>query len=153
MLIFKFLVEEGTTGIPVGKPVIIVVEKKEDIAKFADYVPSEAAPAAATASTSIKQETPGPQPDVVLALPALSPTMETGKIVSWTKKEGDLIAPGDAIAEIETDKATITFESTDDGYIAKVMVEAGSSVKVLPLFTLIDNPGWLSYRCRCVQEG
>lgn len=128
------MVEEGTTGIPVGKPVIIVVERKEDIAKFADYVP-DAAPAVTTSSQPV--ETPSApkksghlQPDIVLALPALSPTMETGKISSWTKKVGDLIAPGDAIADIETDKATVTFESTDDGYIAKILVEAGNSAKV-----------------------
>lgn len=127
--------EEGTSGIPVGKPVIIVVERKEDIPKFADYTPEEeATPAEVTTSCSVQNQAPkksaGPQPDIILGLPALSPTMEIGKIVSWTKGVGDQISPGDALAEIETDKTTVTFESTDDGYIAKILVEAGNSTKV-----------------------
>ncbi|CAF0871729.1 unnamed protein product [Rotaria sordida] len=59
-------------------------------------------------------------------LPALSPTMETGVIRSWSKKEGEKIAEGDILAEIETDKATLGFESGDEGYLAKIIVPAGS---------------------------
>lgn len=61
-----------------------------------------------------------------LPMPALSPTMESGNIASWEKAVGDEIAAGDALAEIETDKATVTFESTDDGYLAAILVEAGA---------------------------
>ncbi|CAF1513299.1 unnamed protein product [Adineta ricciae] len=61
-----------------------------------------------------------------IALPALSPTMETGTLRSWSKNEGDKIAEGDILAEIETDKATLGFESGDEGYLAKILIPAGS---------------------------
>jgi pyruvate/2-oxoglutarate dehydrogenase complex dihydrolipoamide acyltransferase (E2) component len=54
-------------------------------------------------------------------MPALSPTMTEGKIVKWNVKEGDLVDVGDTICEVETDKATVAFESNDKGYIAKVL--------------------------------
>lgn len=60
-------------------------------------------------------------------MPKLSPTMETGTIQEWTKKEGEEIAAGDVIAEIETDKATRSFEYNDDGYLAKVYLEEGAA--------------------------
>jgi biotin carboxyl carrier protein len=61
-----------------------------------------------------------------LQMPALSPTMEQGNIVSWQVKEGDEIAPGTVLAEIETDKATLAFENQDEGFIAKILAPAGS---------------------------
>jgi len=64
-------------------------------------------------------------------MPALSPTMNEGNIVSWKKKEGDFVKAGDQLAEIETDKATVSFDSTEEGYIAKILLPAGSKkVKV-----------------------
>ena len=67
----------------------------------------------------------------VIAMPALSPTMETGTIARWVASEGDEVAAGDVICEIETDKATVDFESVDDFYLAKILVEAGAGeVKV-----------------------
>ena len=61
--------------------------------------------------------------------------METGSIVSWEKQEGDEIAEGDLLAEIETDKATVGFESSENGYLAKIILPAGS--KDVPLGTLV----------------
>lgn len=55
-------------------------------------------------------------------MPALSPTMSSGTIVKWLKKEGDEIQPGDAIAEIQTDKAVMTFEMEDEVVLAKILV-------------------------------
>eukprot|EP00304_Pavlova_gyrans_P007531 CAMPEP_0206041660 /NCGR_PEP_ID=MMETSP1466-20131121/6097_1 /ASSEMBLY_ACC=CAM_ASM_001126 /TAXON_ID=44452 /ORGANISM="Pavlova gyrans, Strain CCMP608" /LENGTH=98 /DNA_ID=CAMNT_0053416363 /DNA_START=147 /DNA_END=439 /DNA_ORIENTATION=+ len=60
-------------------------------------------------------------------MPALSPTMESGNIVSWLKAEGESIGAGDTIAQVETDKATVDFEVQDDGIVAKLLVPAGSS--------------------------
>lgn len=57
-----------------------------------------------------------------VAMPSLSPTMENGTIVKWLKKEGDSIEPGDAVAEIQTDKAVMTFEMEDEGILAKILV-------------------------------
>jgi len=63
-------------------------------------------------------------------MPALSPTMEAGKIAQWNKKEGDKIELGDSIADIETDKATLSFDSTDEGILAKILVKPGESISV-----------------------
>ncbi|XP_069018855.1 pyruvate dehydrogenase protein X component, mitochondrial isoform X1 [Embiotoca jacksoni] len=68
-------------------------------------------------------------------MPALSPTMEQGNIVKWLKKEGEEVAAGDALCEIETDKAVVTMESNDDGILAKILMEEGSHN--VPLGTLI----------------
>ncbi|MEX0808111.1 MAG: pyruvate dehydrogenase complex E1 component subunit beta [Dongiaceae bacterium] len=59
-------------------------------------------------------------------MPALSPTMTEGKLSSWLKKEGDKVAAGDILAEIETDKATMELEAVDEGTLAKILIEAGT---------------------------
>lgn len=61
-----------------------------------------------------------------ILMPALSPTMEEGNLAKWLKKEGDKVAPGDVIAEIETDKATMEVEAIDEGVIGKILVEEGA---------------------------
>ena len=63
---------------------------------------------------------------VEVLMPALSPTMEAGKLAKWMVKEGDSIAAGDVIAEIETDKATMEVEAVDEGQIGKILIEAGT---------------------------
>ncbi len=57
-----------------------------------------------------------------ILMPALSPTMEEGKLSKWLVKEGDTINPGDVLAEIETDKATMEVESIDSGKVAKLLI-------------------------------
>src|SRR2546430_17743568 len=59
---------------------------------------------------------------VSILMPALSPTMEKGNLARWLKKEGDKVKPGDVIAEIETDKATMEYEAIDEGTLAKIVV-------------------------------
>jgi pyruvate dehydrogenase E1 component beta subunit len=61
-----------------------------------------------------------------LLMPALSPTMTEGKLAKWLKKEGDAIKSGDALAEIETDKATMEMEAADDGVLGKILVAEGT---------------------------
>lgn len=76
-----------------------------------------------------------------ILMPALSPTMESGNLVNWLKKEGDRINVGDVIAEIETDKATMEVEAIDSGILGKILVPAGSEeVKVnSPIAILIQE--------------
>uniref|UniRef100_UPI003AAF82E1 pyruvate dehydrogenase protein X component, mitochondrial n=1 Tax=Centroberyx gerrardi TaxID=166262 RepID=UPI003AAF82E1 len=75
-------------------------------------------------------------------MPALSPTMEEGNIVKWLKKEGEAVAAGDALCEIETDKAVVTMESSDDGIMAKILMEEGSrSVRLGTLIALMVEEG------------
>lgn len=64
-------------------------------------------------------------PHEVVGMPSLSPTMEAGTIASWTLGEGEAFGAGDVLCEIETDKATVSFEAQDDGVIAKILAEAG----------------------------
>src|SRR5690606_844271 len=61
-----------------------------------------------------------------ILMPALSPTMEEGNLSKWLKKEGDTVSPGDVIAEIETDKATMEVEAVDEGTLGKILVEEGA---------------------------
>ncbi|XP_005094120.1 dihydrolipoyllysine-residue acetyltransferase component of pyruvate dehydrogenase complex, mitochondrial isoform X2 [Aplysia californica] len=72
---------------------------------------------------------------VKVTLPALSPTMEMGTIIAWQKKEGDKVSEGDLLVEIETDKASMGFESSDEGYLAKIFIPDGS--KDVPLGKLM----------------
>ena len=76
-----------------------------------------------------------------ILMPALSPTMEEGKLARWLVKEGDTIKSGDILAEIETDKATMEFEAVDEGRIGKILVPEGSEgVKVnAPIATLLGD--------------
>ncbi|MEX1083909.1 MAG: biotin/lipoyl-containing protein, partial [Xanthobacteraceae bacterium] len=61
-----------------------------------------------------------------ILMPALSPTMEKGNLAKWLKKEGDKVASGDVLAEIETDKATMEVEAVDEGILAKIVVAEGT---------------------------
>ena len=61
-----------------------------------------------------------------ILMPALSPTMEQGKLAKWLKKEGDAVKSGDVIAEIETDKATMEVEAVDEGILAKILIADGT---------------------------
>ena len=63
---------------------------------------------------------------IEILMPALSPTMTEGNLVAWLKAEGDTISPGEVIAEIETDKATMEVEAVDEGVLGKILVEAGT---------------------------
>ncbi|QUL38670.1 pyruvate dehydrogenase complex E1 component subunit beta [Erythrobacter sp. JK5] len=79
---------------------------------------------------------------IELKMPALSPTMEEGTLAKWLVKEGDEIAPGDIIAEIETDKATMEFEAIDDGVIGKILVPEGTeNVAVGTVIAMLDGEG------------
>src|ERR1700712_4312283 len=63
---------------------------------------------------------------IQVLMPALSPTMEKGNLSKWLKKEGETIKSGDVIAEIETDKATMEVEATDDGTLGKILIPEGT---------------------------
>ncbi|KAI1730117.1 2-oxoacid dehydrogenases acyltransferase (catalytic domain) domain-containing protein [Ditylenchus destructor] len=71
----------------------------------------------------------------LINLPALSPTMEMGTIVSWQKKEGDQLSEGDLLCEIETDKATMGFETPEEGYLARIF--EGEGAKDIPIGKLL----------------
>src|SRR6202049_51620 len=64
---------------------------------------------------------------IQVLMPALSPTMEKGNLAKWLKKEGETIKSGDVIAEIETDKATMEVEATDEGILGKILIPEGTA--------------------------
>ena len=72
-------------------------------------------------------------------LPSLSPTMEEGKIVKWIKKEKDQILSGEVLFEVETDKATMEYESPEDGYVAKIMTLEGETANINQLVAIISD--------------
>ena len=70
---------------------------------------------------------PGADMPIQVLMPALSPTMEKGNLAKWLKKEGEPIKSGDVIAEIETDKATMEVEATDEGTLGKILIPEGTA--------------------------
>jgi pyruvate dehydrogenase E1 component beta subunit len=84
---------------------------------------------------------------IQVLMPALSPTMEVGKLAKWAKKEGDSVKAGDVLAEIETDKATMEVEAVDEGTLGRILVPEGTEdVAVNTPIALIlgegeDEPG------------
>lgn len=77
----------------------------------------------------------------IVDMPKLSPTMEEGQIGSWHKKEGDAIAVDELLAEVETDKATMEFRSFDKGTLLKILVPAGSVVKLGQPVAIVGTAG------------
>ncbi|MCX7565168.1 pyruvate dehydrogenase complex E1 component subunit beta [Sulfitobacter sp. F26169L] len=77
-----------------------------------------------------------------ILMPALSPTMEEGTLAKWLVKEGDTVSSGDIMAEIETDKATMEFEATDEGVIGKILIAEGTEgVKVNTAIAVLLEEG------------
>lgn len=81
-------------------------------------------------------------PHEVVGMPNLSPTMESGTIARWNMKEGDSYSAGDVFCEVETDKATVDFESQDDGAIARILTEAGPGDIQCgePIMIIVEDP-------------
>jgi len=77
----------------------------------------------------------------IIGLPKLSPTMEEGVLVRWTKKEGDKVSPGDLVAEVETDKANMDFNIEDDGVLLKLLVKEGDTVKLGAPVAILGKAG------------
>ncbi len=79
---------------------------------------------------------------IEILMPALSPTMEEGKLAKWLVKEGDTVSSGDVIAEIETDKATMEVEAVDEGTVAKILIAEGTEgVKVNTAIAVLAGEG------------
>src|SRR6058998_3568352 len=77
-----------------------------------------------------------------ILMPALSPTMEQGKLAKWLKKEGDSVKAGDVLAEIETDKATMEVEAVDEGTVARILVPEGTEdVPVNDIIAVLAGDG------------
>jgi len=151
-------IEEGETA-PVDDLLAIIGEKGEDISGLlkGDSKPSkkeekkteskDASKDAPVADSKENKEEESessseiPEGVEVINMPRLSDTMEEGTVASWLKKEGDTVEEGDILAEIETDKATMEFESFYSGTLLKIGVQEGETVKVDTLLAIIGPKG------------
>ncbi|KYN03303.1 Dihydrolipoyllysine-residue acetyltransferase [Cyphomyrmex costatus] len=142
----KIIVPEGTKDIKVGTLIALTVEADEDWKTVEIPVARGLAEASSSAPSSTEANQPvtktePPPGQHNIAMPALSPTMTTGTIVKWLKQEGDEIQPGDALADIQTDKAVMTFELEEEGVLAKILSPEGSEVKVGQLIAVMVEKG------------
>ncbi|KAI4370688.1 hypothetical protein MLD38_019009 [Melastoma candidum] len=162
----KILVAEGSKDVPVGQPIAITVEEAEDIQKVPSSVAGESEEKVEKVSTqdtkvqvketsSAKINVENLPPHLVLEMPALSPTMNQGNIVKWRKKEGEKIEVGDVICEIETDKATLEFESLEEGYLAKILAPEGSKEVSVgqPIAVTVEDPSDIEVVKNSVSSG
>ncbi|XP_039067295.1 dihydrolipoyllysine-residue acetyltransferase component 1 of pyruvate dehydrogenase complex, mitochondrial-like isoform X4 [Hibiscus syriacus] len=150
----KILVPEGSKDVPVGQPIAVMVEDEQNIEKIPSTLGGESDVKEKTApkdieSSKVENEPSSTNvnasdipPHIVIGMPALSPTMNQGNIFKWTKKEGDKIEVGDIICEIETDKATLEFESLEEGYLAKILAPEGTKDVAVgqPIAITVEDP-------------
>ena len=88
-----------------------------------------------------------------VVMEALSPTMEEGRLVEWKKQEGEAVAVGDVLAEVETDKAVMELVARAGGTLLKQVVPAGTTVPVSELVAVIGEPGEAGRGCgRSLEE-
>ena len=135
-------VQEGETS-PVDVLLAIIGDKGEDISGILNSAPSEETPQEVAQEETTTKTTSLSIPDGVqiISMPRLSDTMEEGTVASWLKQVGDKVEEGDILAEIETDKATMEFESFYEGVLLHIGVQEGESAKVDSLLTIIGPEG------------
>ncbi|XVF82878.1 hypothetical protein PTKIN_Ptkin16aG0086300 [Pterospermum kingtungense] len=149
----KILVPEGSKDVPVGQAIAVMVEDEENIQKIPSTLGGGSEVKEKKAHQDVSNSEKGEEPSsvninssdlphVVIGMPALSPTMNQGNIFKWRKKEGDKIEVGDIICEIETDKATLEFESLEEGYLAKILAPEGSKDVAVgqPIAVTVEDP-------------
>ncbi|WP_299122498.1 pyruvate dehydrogenase complex dihydrolipoamide acetyltransferase [uncultured Tenacibaculum sp.] len=138
-------VQEGETS-PVDTLLAIIGEEGEDISALLNggSAPAETKEEAPKVTTETKTESAAvaiPEGVQVITMPRLSDTMTEGTVASWLKSVGDSIEEGDILAEIETDKATMEFESFHEGTLLHIGVNEGESAPVDSLLAIIGTAG------------
>ncbi|SFU31161.1 pyruvate dehydrogenase E2 component (dihydrolipoamide acetyltransferase) [Pustulibacterium marinum] len=141
-------VQEGDSA-PVDTLLAIIGEEGEDISSIVNggSAPApeakEEAPAEEKKAEEVSGESGSEMPEgvQVVTMPRLSDTMTEGTVATWLKKEGDKVEEGDILAEIETDKATMEFESFYEGILLHVGIEEGGSAPVDSLLAIIGPEG------------
>ncbi len=142
--------QEGETA-PVDSLLAIIGEEGEDFSALLNggesNAPAESAPETTEVEAPLAEETAAPQaaaiPDnvTIVTMPRLSDTMTDGTVATWLKKVGDQVAEGDILAEIETDKATMEFESFNEGTLLYIGLEEGENAPVDSLLAIIGEAG------------
>src|SRR5690554_5537132 len=140
-------VQEGGTA-PVDSVLAIIGEEGEDISALLKGDTTTQEEEKPTKEEEPQSETPETSDDFVMpegikviTMPRLSDTMTDGTVASWIKKVGDKVSEGDILAEIETDKATMEFESFDAGTLLYIGVQEGESAPVDAILAIIGKEG------------
>ena len=139
-------VQEGETTM-VDELLAIIGDEGEDISALleptaaVEETPEETEATVEAAAFVVETTTSIPEGVIVVTMPRLSDTMEEGTVASWLKQVGDLIEEGDILAEIETDKATMEFESFNEGTLLYIGLQEGDSAKVDALLAIIGPAG------------
>ncbi len=142
-------IQEGD-GAPVDSLLAIIGDEGEDISSLlngSDAAPAaeekkeEPAPKAEAKPESTGSSAPIPEGVEIVTMPRLSDTMEEGTVASWLKKVGDKVEEGDILAEIETDKATMEFESFYSGTLLHIGIQEGEGAPVDSLLAIIGPEG------------
>ena len=135
-------VQEGETS-PVDVLLAIIGDEGEEISGILNGVTPEEPSKEVSPEETVSETTTTSIPDGVnvIAMPRLSDTMEEGTVASWLKNVGDKVEEGDILAEIETDKATMEFESFYEGVLLYVGIAEGESAKVDSLLSIIGPKG------------
>lgn len=129
----KILKPAGAKDIEIGTLVALTVDDESELGLAKNYSPGDPATEGAQRSPAGNENvSPASPPSSafpvhqVWTMPALSPTMAQGNIAKWYKQVGDEVSAGDGLVEVETDKATMMWESVEEGYIAKILAPDGS---------------------------
>ncbi|MDD5150340.1 MAG: pyruvate dehydrogenase, partial [Flavobacterium sp.] len=140
-------IKEGETA-PIDSLLAIIGNEGEDISALISGGATAEAPAKeeAPATTEDKKEETAapaalPAGVVVVTMPRLSDTMTEGTVATWLKKVGDKVSEGDMLAEIETDKATMEFESFNEGTLLYIGIQEGQSAPIDSLLAIIGPEG------------
>src|SRR5690554_6871417 len=140
-------VQEGEAA-PVDTLLAIIDEKGEDISDLiknpkekSTETTEEKKEASTPKDTAEQPQAELPQGIEIIRMPRLSDTMEEGTVAKWNKKEGDSVKSGEILAEIETDKATMDFESFYDGTLLKIGIPEGQSAPVDSVLAIIGPSG------------
>lgn len=132
---------EDISALLAGKPADAAPVKEETKETEETKATEETATNTETTKASAPATTSLPKGVVVITMPRLSDTMTEGTVATWLKKVGDVVAEGDILAEIETDKATMEFESFNEGTLLYVGIEEGNTASVDSLLAIIGPAG------------
>lgn len=144
----KIIFPAGSQDLDVGTLVAITVDEESELEAAKSYQPGSAGAAAPAAAATEAPAASAPSgsassfpPHQVWTMPALSPTMTQGNIAKWFKQVGDPVVAGDGVVEVETDKATMMWESVDEGFIAKILAPDGTQDIMVRVLALLHVDG------------
>ncbi|CAI9722911.1 dehydrogenase X component, mitochondrial-like [Octopus vulgaris] len=142
-ILAKIILPDDTKDIKVGQLIGLMVEEGDDWENVqipGEPVASPASPSPPAPAASAPPSAPAGEPfrGMRIEMPSLSPTMSEGDIIKWHKQEGDKVAPGDVLCDIQTDKAVVSMDIEEEGILAKILMpENSKNVKIGHLIALM----------------